>query len=866
MLITAINSDIPGPVIAQVRENVYDTVTGNALLVPQGARLLANYDSMVSWGQERILVCWRRLLFPNGDSINLQCAPAADLKGAAGLTDEVDEHWVRLIAGAGITSLLAATAQGASAIRPALRRPSRSSGPPTPPSRSTKPASSCSGEISRSSRPSRSGRLAVNRHPAQGSVASALPRRERPLGPAAFGSLTSLTGARSGRAPSFFPTALSPECGRCAYLSPRSRRSPAPSPMPCRARRRGRAITIRCGPSDVVAWCAGHILETAPPEAYGEAYKAWRLDVLPIVPREWRLEPKAPELLSAIARLLKHADRVVHAGDPDREGQLLVDEVLSFLGYRGPVERLLISDLSPPAVRQKLGALEPNAKYRPLSDSALARQRADWLYGINMTRLYTLLGRQTGYDGVLSVGRVQTPLLGLIVRRDRAIERFKPSPYFTVTATLQTESGAQFRATWLPGPEHEAHLDDEKRLLRRQIAEAVIRSTQGAGATVASRADKPCTEPAPLPYALADLQMDAGKRLGLSAQEVLDAAQSLYETHQLLTYPRSDCPYLPEAHHAQAPAVLAAAARQVPALATLVGRADRSRRSKAWADGKVTAHHAIIPTPAAGPVRALTAHEAAVYELVSRRYLAQFPGARGGPNRAAIHFAGATFRATGRRVVAPGWKAVLSNGAAESDDEPEAPEGDNLLAGRADGRSAPRRERLGRRRKDAAPQAFHRRVAHRRHVQRRQVCERRGDQEDPLGRRRHWHPGHARGHHRDPLQRGYVERVKKTVVSTPTGRALVDALPAVATTPDMTAVWEAAMRAIVERRQSLDLFLTRVEAQLRQLVEQGKARGAIAVAAPPAPAPRAVDARRAPRGSTRRSRSPSPAPKTPAGR
>jgi type IV secretion system protein VirB10 len=114
VLITAINSDIPGPVIAQVRENVYDTVTGNALLVPQGARLLANYDSMVSWGQERILVCWRRLLFPNGDSINLQCAPAADLKGAAGLTDEVDEHWVRLIAGAGITSLLAATAQGAS--------------------------------------------------------------------------------------------------------------------------------------------------------------------------------------------------------------------------------------------------------------------------------------------------------------------------------------------------------------------------------------------------------------------------------------------------------------------------------------------------------------------------------------------------------------------------------------------------------------------------------------------------------------------------------------------------------------------------------------------------------------------------------
>jgi type IV secretion system protein VirB10 len=113
VLLTAVNSDIPGPVIAQVRENVFDTVSGNTLLVPQGARLYANYDSMVSWGQSRILVCWRRLLFPNGDSIDLHCAPAADLKGAAGLTDEVDEHWLRLLAGAGISSLLAASATAA---------------------------------------------------------------------------------------------------------------------------------------------------------------------------------------------------------------------------------------------------------------------------------------------------------------------------------------------------------------------------------------------------------------------------------------------------------------------------------------------------------------------------------------------------------------------------------------------------------------------------------------------------------------------------------------------------------------------------------------------------------------------------------
>src|ERR1019366_8003244 len=204
-------------------------------------------------------------------------------------------------------------------------------------------------------------------------------------------------------------------------------------------------LHIECGARDVVTWCAGHILQTAPPEAYGDEYKTWRLEHLPIAPRTWKLEASSPELLKSIARSLKSADRVVHAGDPDREGQLLVDEVLHFLGYTGPVDRLLVRDLSPDAVRRQLGALEPNAKYRPLYESALARQRADWLYGINMTRLYTLLGRAAGYEGVLSVGRVQTPLLGLIVARDAAIDGFRPAAYYLVAAEIRAGGGETFR-------------------------------------------------------------------------------------------------------------------------------------------------------------------------------------------------------------------------------------------------------------------------------------------------------------------------------------------------------------------------------------------------------------------------------------
>ena len=163
---------------------------------------------------------------------------------------------------------------------------------------------------------------------------------------------------------------------------------------------------IECG-SDIVAWCAGHILELADAEAYNPDFKQWKLEHLPISPAEWKLTVKTPELLKTIKSLLPRVDVVVNAGDPDREGQLLVDEVLYFLSYRGAVERVLIRDLNPAAVRKALGALQPNAKFRRLYDAAVGRQRADWLYGINMTRLYTVLGRAGGYQGWDSVDRAR---------------------------------------------------------------------------------------------------------------------------------------------------------------------------------------------------------------------------------------------------------------------------------------------------------------------------------------------------------------------------------------------------------------------------------------------------------------------------
>ncbi|TNF16321.1 MAG: DNA topoisomerase III, partial [Vibrionaceae bacterium] len=199
---------------------------------------------------------------------------------------------------------------------------------------------------------------------------------------------------------------------------------------------------IRCANGDVVTWCIGHLLEQVEPDAYDERYKKWNLADLPIVPEQWQLRARksASKQLSVVRKLLKEASQIVHAGDPDREGQLLVDEVIDYCkvakSKKESMERLLISDLNLPAVKRALTSMRSNRDFIPLSVSALARSRADWLYGMNMSRAYTLLGQKAGYQGVLSVGRVQTPVLGLVVRRDEEIENFVPRDYFTLDALI----------------------------------------------------------------------------------------------------------------------------------------------------------------------------------------------------------------------------------------------------------------------------------------------------------------------------------------------------------------------------------------------------------------------------------------------
>ena len=425
---------------------------------------------------------------------------------------------------------------------------------------------------------------------------------------------------------------------------------------------------IRASNGDVVSWCIGHLLEQATPEVYDERFKKWSLNDLPIVPEKWILIPKGntEKQLNILVDLIKTADQIVHAGDPDREGQLLVDEVLNYCQLapekRKTIQRCLISDLNASAVEKSLEQLRSNQDYVPLSTSALARARADWLYGMNMSRVCTLVGQRNGYRGVLSIGRVQTPILGLVVRRDLEIAQFVPKPFYEVFAILQTKNNETFKAKWQPSEACEPYQDEEGRVLVKALAENVCQRIKDKSGIIDKVSNKKKELAPPMPFNLSSLQIEMAKKNGLSAQEVLDICQSLYEKHKLITYPRSDCRFLPEEHLKQINGIKSAIENNCSALQTAIDNADFSLRSKAWNDKKVEAHHAIIPTLRKAKMDSLSNNERAVYQVVATQYLAQFyPAYKYSELQIDVEIQGGKFISKTNQMLDEGWKVLFRN-------------------------------------------------------------------------------------------------------------------------------------------------------------------------------------------------------------
>lgn len=592
---------------------------------------------------------------------------------------------------------------------------------------------------------------------------------------------------------------------------------------------------IETGQGDVVTWCVGHLLEQAEPDSYDPAYKQWKLEHLPIVPQQWQLKPRkgVSKQLTVIRKLLKTADTIVHAGDPDREGQLLVDEVLAYLKLsatrRKSVKRLLVNDLNGSAVRKALERLQDNNNFVPLSVSALARSRADWLYGINLTRAYTVLGRKAGYGGLLSVGRVQTPILGLVVQRDKERDHFVSKSFYEVFAIVKATADAPFRAKWQPSEACQSWMDEEGRVLNKKLAENVIQRIAGQSGVVEEARNKQGKESPPLPYSLSSLQIDAAKQLRMSAKDTLDVCQKLYE-QKLVTYPRSDCRYLPQEHLQEAPEILSAIRSNDEKLHTAVDNAEPSRKSKAWNDKKVGAHHAIVPTARRTDLHKLEQRQRQLYSLIARQYVAQFyPEHLFTTRRLELMIKGGVFIAKSRQALEEGWKVLFARatkekaGANDQSDEKEAMNKTlpNLKKGDAiqcvDTQLAEKQTQPPKAFNDATLLSAMTGIA--RFVKDPEIRKVLKDT-DGLGTE-----ATRAGIIELLFNRQFLIRQGKDIHATETGKALINALPEMVGRPDLTAQWEAALNEIVERKGTYASFMGRLESQLRSLLAQGIEEG-----------------------------------------
>ncbi|EMQ8858202.1 DNA topoisomerase III [Pseudomonas aeruginosa] len=576
------------------------------------------------------------------------------------------------------------------------------------------------------------------------------------------------------------------------------------------------------GSGVTVTWCIGHLVEAAAPEVYDAALKHWSLEQLPIIPQQWRVEvkPKTATQFKVVKALLAKATQLVIATDADREGELIAREIIDLCGYRGPIERLWLSALNDASIRTALAKLRPSAETLPMYYSSLARSRADWLVGMNLSRLFTVLGRQAGYDGVLSVGRVQTPTLKLVVDRDREIAAFVSVPYWAIDVSLSA-GGQAFTAQWVAP---DASTDDAGRCLQQPVAQHAAQQIRAAGsAQVVSVETERVREGPPLLFDLGTLQEVCSKQLGLDVQETLEIAQALYETHKATTYPRSDSGYLPESMFAEVPTVLDSLVKTDPTLAPIMGQLDRSHRSRAWNDGKVTAHHGIIPTLEPANLSAMSEKEQAVYRLIRAHYLAQFlPHHEFDRTVANLSCGQQKLVATGKQVVARGWRLVLAEPDREgsADEDGDASARSQVLPALCDGMACHVAGADIKALKTMPPKPY---------TQGELVKAMKGVARFVTDPRLKQKLKDTTGIGTEAtraniisglIARGYIVKKGRSIRASDAAFTLIDAVPAAIADPGTTAVWEQALDMIEGGQLTLDVFIGKQAAWISQLIAQ----------------------------------------------
>lgn len=557
----------------------------------------------------------------------------------------------------------------------------------------------------------------------------------------------------------------------------------------------------------LVSWCVGHLVELAQPEAYGETYAKWRLEDLPILPEKWRYQvsPSTKKQFQILKELMSREDvtSIVEATDAGREGELIFRLVYDQCKCKKPFERLWISSMEDAAIREGFDRLKPGTEYDALYKAALCRERADWIVGINATRLFSCK-----YGPTLNVGRVMTPTLAMVCGREAAIRDFRSEPFYTVQLAP------------------EGFLANGGRMKEKTEAEKITNECRSAGtATVKSVERKDRTEKPPALYDLTSLQRDANRQLGFTAKQTLDYTQSLYEK-KLVTYPRTDSRYLTEDMAEMLPGLVEMVQKKcgispdapapVNAAQVINGR-------------KVTDHHAVIPTKTLenADLSELPSGELAVLDLIAVRLVC----AVGDPCRysetaVTLECAGHEFKAKGRTVTDPGWKAYLSAPDDEKDGDdalsvPVLSEAAVLSLSKVElkeGKTTPPKRFT----EDTLLQSMESAGAE--------------DMPEDVERKGIGTPATRAAIIEKLVQKGFVERKgdKKTKVLVPTdkGSALIAVVPEQIQSPAMTAEWEEKLLGIEKGGYAPDDFMREITGMVTDLVKNYETVKGVEIAMP----------------------------------
>ncbi len=411
----------------------------------------------------------------------------------------------------------------------------------------------------------------------------------------------------------------------------------------------------------VVTWAVGHLVQLAEPEEYEPKYKKWRMADLPIIPDNFKLvvrDERSKKQMSVISKQLKRddVDQVINACDAGREGELIFAYIFEKAKAKKPVQRLWLSSMTQGAIRDAFSRLRPSEELAPLEQAARSRSEADWIVGMNATRAATIRLRSS-FDGAVSLGRVQTPTLALIARREEEIRAFKPEPYWIVDGAFEADPKRTYGGRFFAGT--------QPRLKTEAEAVAVVEAVKGGRGEITKLEKTKRSEKAPLLYDLTSLQRDANTRFGFSARRTLAAAQRLYEEHKALTYPRTNSRFLSSdmAGEIKPTAELVGHNPDYKKAAAFVTGMDVLPLGKVINDEKVTDHHAIIPTRSEHKLDKMSDDDRRVYDMVARRFLAVFhPEAVFENTRLETTVATHIFRTSGKVLVVPGWRGVYGEG------------------------------------------------------------------------------------------------------------------------------------------------------------------------------------------------------------